>query len=127
MVGALTPAHGVVDFDLWRGRLLQTGSGKTHTMLGDIDHLGDRPSDNRGMTPRVFEYLFSRIHLVRVFVSVWDNQSVRNRFQLGRNVGEGWGSSGCGDQCGRLHFRECRDDTVAVGLCRRRNSVRTRT
>uniref|UniRef100_A0A7I4DZD3 Kinesin motor domain-containing protein n=1 Tax=Physcomitrium patens TaxID=3218 RepID=A0A7I4DZD3_PHYPA len=41
----------------------QTGSGKTHTMLGDIDHISDRPSDNRGMTPRVFEYLFSRIKL----------------------------------------------------------------
>jgi hypothetical protein len=46
--------------------LQQTGSGKTHTMLGDIDHLGDKPSDNRGMTPRVFEYLFSRIHLVYI-------------------------------------------------------------
>jgi hypothetical protein len=34
-------------------------------MLGDIEHLGDRPSENRGMTPRVFEYLFSRIKLVR--------------------------------------------------------------
>ncbi|KAG0556184.1 hypothetical protein KC19_11G032900 [Ceratodon purpureus] len=41
----------------------QTGSGKTHTMLGDIEHLGDRPSENRGMTPRVFEYLFSKIKL----------------------------------------------------------------
>ncbi|CAK9262890.1 unnamed protein product [Sphagnum jensenii] len=39
----------------------QTGSGKTHTMLGDIENLENKPSDNRGMTPRVFEYLFARI------------------------------------------------------------------
>ncbi|XP_024380241.1 uncharacterized protein [Physcomitrium patens] len=39
----------------------QTGSGKTYTMLGDIVDLEHRPSDNRGITPRVFEYLFSRI------------------------------------------------------------------
>ncbi|KAG0602290.1 hypothetical protein M758_10G004500 [Ceratodon purpureus] len=34
----------------------QTGSGKTHTMLGDVGDI-----ENRGMTPRVFEYLFARI------------------------------------------------------------------
>ncbi|CAK9869214.1 unnamed protein product [Sphagnum jensenii] len=39
----------------------QTGSGKTHTMLGDIDNLAYRPSEQRGMTPRIFEYMFSRI------------------------------------------------------------------
>ncbi|KAL6563702.1 hypothetical protein OROGR_002661 [Orobanche gracilis] len=39
----------------------QTGSGKTHTMLGDIDGGARRHSVNCGMTPRVFEYLFSRI------------------------------------------------------------------
>ncbi|XP_034901056.1 kinesin-like protein KIN-12E [Populus alba] len=39
----------------------QTGSGKTHTMLGDIEGGTRRHSDNCGMTPRVFEYLFSRI------------------------------------------------------------------
>ncbi|CAM6103443.1 unnamed protein product [Calypogeia fissa] len=39
----------------------QTGSGKTHTMLGDIENLDRSPSENRGMTPRVFEYLFARI------------------------------------------------------------------
>lgn len=37
----------------------QTGSGKTHTMLGDIEGV------NCGMTPRVFEYLFSRIQKER--------------------------------------------------------------
>ncbi|MCO5566578.1 hypothetical protein L7F22_020255 [Adiantum nelumboides] len=41
----------------------QTGSGKTHTMLGDIDELDQRPSDDRGMTPRIFEYLFGQISL----------------------------------------------------------------
>ncbi|XP_074343871.1 kinesin-like protein KIN-12D [Apium graveolens] len=39
----------------------QTGSGKTYTMLGDIDVLGVKPSPNRGMTPRIFEFLFARI------------------------------------------------------------------
>ncbi|XP_047340595.1 kinesin-like protein KIN-12D isoform X2 [Impatiens glandulifera] len=39
----------------------QTGSGKTHTMLGEIDELQVRPSPNRGMTPRTFEFLFARI------------------------------------------------------------------
>ncbi|KAK1358771.1 kinesin-like protein KIN-12D [Heracleum sosnowskyi] len=39
----------------------QTGSGKTFTMLGDIDELGVKPSPNRGMTPRIFEFLFARI------------------------------------------------------------------
>ncbi|PSR95444.1 Kinesin-like protein [Actinidia chinensis var. chinensis] len=39
----------------------QTGSGKTHTMLGDIDGGTGRHGVNCGMTPRVFEYLFSRI------------------------------------------------------------------
>ncbi|KAG6408884.1 hypothetical protein SASPL_131910 [Salvia splendens] len=39
----------------------QTGSGKTHTMLGEIDDLEVKPSTNRGMTPRIFEFLFARI------------------------------------------------------------------
>lgn len=39
----------------------QTGSGKTYTMLGDIDELEVKPSPNRGMTPRIFEFLFARI------------------------------------------------------------------
>ncbi|XP_077245216.1 P-loop containing nucleoside triphosphate hydrolases superfamily protein [Tasmannia lanceolata] len=39
----------------------QTGSGKTHTMLGDIEGGTRRHSVNCGMTPRVFECLFSRI------------------------------------------------------------------
>ncbi|KAL4200409.1 hypothetical protein AMTRI_Chr03g56360 [Amborella trichopoda] len=39
----------------------QTGSGKTHTMLGDIEGGTRRHSVNCGMTPRVFELLFSRI------------------------------------------------------------------
>ncbi|KAI3991317.1 hypothetical protein MKX01_034636 [Papaver californicum] len=39
----------------------QTGSGKTHTMMGDIDGGTRRHSVNCGMTPRVFEHLFTRI------------------------------------------------------------------
>ncbi|KAK9286730.1 hypothetical protein L1049_015133 [Liquidambar formosana] len=39
----------------------QTGSGKTYTMLGDIEELEIKPSPNRGMTPRIFEFLFARI------------------------------------------------------------------
>lgn len=39
----------------------QTGSGKTYTMLGEISDLEVRPSQERGMTPRIFEFLFARI------------------------------------------------------------------
>ncbi|XP_026456859.1 kinesin-like protein KIN-12D isoform X2 [Papaver somniferum] len=39
----------------------QTGSGKTHTMLGEIADLDVNPSAERGMTPRIFEFLFARI------------------------------------------------------------------
>ncbi|XP_020232795.1 kinesin-like protein KIN-12D isoform X2 [Cajanus cajan] len=39
----------------------QTGSGKTYTMLGDIEDLDVKPSTQRGMTPRIFEFLFARI------------------------------------------------------------------
>ncbi|XP_050363080.1 kinesin-like protein KIN-12D [Argentina anserina] len=41
----------------------QTGSGKTYTMLGEIDDLEDKPSPHRGMTPRIFEFLFARIQV----------------------------------------------------------------
>ena len=33
-------------------------------MLGDLVGLEHLPSKNRGMTPRVFEYLFSKIQMV---------------------------------------------------------------
>ncbi|GMH13425.1 hypothetical protein Nepgr_015266 [Nepenthes gracilis] len=39
----------------------QTGSGKTYTMLGEIEDLDFKPSPNRGMIPRIFEFLFARI------------------------------------------------------------------
>ncbi|PKA54315.1 Kinesin-like protein KIN12A [Apostasia shenzhenica] len=39
----------------------QTGTGKTYTMLGEINDLQIRPSTHRGMTPRIFEFLFARI------------------------------------------------------------------
>nr|AMS24239.1 kinesin 12-Ie protein [Marsilea vestita] len=41
----------------------QTGSGKTHTMLGDIEEIENMPNPNRGVTPRIFEYLFSKISM----------------------------------------------------------------
>jgi len=44
--------------------ILQTGSGKTYTMLGDIEDLDVMPSPHRGMTPRIFEFLFARIQAV---------------------------------------------------------------
>lgn len=44
--------------------VMQTGSGKTYTMLGEIDDLEDKPSPHRGMTPRIFEFLFARIQAV---------------------------------------------------------------
>ncbi|XP_072997764.1 kinesin-like protein KIN-12E isoform X6 [Typha latifolia] len=39
----------------------QTGSGKTYTMMGELRDLDNTPSNDRGMTPRIFEYLFTRI------------------------------------------------------------------
>lgn len=41
--------------------LLQTGSGKTYTMMGEIDKMDGKLNEDCGITPRVFEYLFSRI------------------------------------------------------------------
>lgn len=43
---------------------MQTGSGKTYTMLGEIEDLDVEPSPHRGMTPRIFEFLFARIQAV---------------------------------------------------------------
>ncbi|XP_021642903.2 kinesin-like protein KIN-12C isoform X2 [Hevea brasiliensis] len=39
----------------------QTGSGKTYTMMGEINQLEGNLSEDCGITPRMFEYLFSRI------------------------------------------------------------------
>ncbi|KAI4338588.1 hypothetical protein MLD38_023626 [Melastoma candidum] len=39
----------------------QTGSGKTYTMMGDISEVEERLSDDCGITPRIFEYIFTRI------------------------------------------------------------------
>ncbi|XP_070011903.1 kinesin-like protein KIN-12C [Nicotiana sylvestris] len=39
----------------------QTGSGKTYTMMGDIGEIGGKLSEQCGITPRIFEYLFTRI------------------------------------------------------------------
>lgn len=45
---------------------LQTGSGKTYTMMGDIYEVESQLSEDCGLTPRIFEYLFSRIRMVRM-------------------------------------------------------------
>jgi kinesin family protein 15 len=47
----------VVDF-------LQTGSGKTHTMMGEIKEAQGFLDEDSGITPRVFDYLFMRIKAV---------------------------------------------------------------
>ncbi|GER31460.1 phragmoplast orienting kinesin 1 [Striga asiatica] len=39
----------------------QTGSGKTYTMMGEIDKMDGKLHDDCGITPRIFEYLFTRI------------------------------------------------------------------
>lgn len=44
---------------------LQTGSGKTYTMMGEIKETEGYPSEDSGITPRVFDYLFMRIREVR--------------------------------------------------------------
>lgn len=53
---------------------VQTGSGKTHTMLGDIEGGTRRHSADCGMTPRVFEYMFSRIQKVQVNICISNEQ-----------------------------------------------------
>ncbi|KAK3007108.1 hypothetical protein RJ639_016177, partial [Escallonia herrerae] len=39
----------------------QTGSGKTYTMMGDIGEMDGELNEDCGITPRIFEYLFTRI------------------------------------------------------------------
>ncbi|KAL3505563.1 hypothetical protein ACH5RR_030945 [Cinchona calisaya] len=39
----------------------QTGSGKTYTMMGDISQIAGKLNEDCGITPRIFEYLFTRI------------------------------------------------------------------
>ncbi|XP_048555108.1 kinesin-like protein KIN-12E isoform X1 [Triticum urartu] len=39
----------------------QTGSGKTYTMMGELSKDGNELSNDSGLTPRIFEYLFARI------------------------------------------------------------------
>ncbi|XP_022760764.1 kinesin-like protein KIN-12C isoform X2 [Durio zibethinus] len=41
----------------------QTGSGKTYTMMGEIYEVEGQLSADCGITPRIFEYLFSRIRM----------------------------------------------------------------
>lgn len=44
--------------------LLQTGSGKTYTMMGEIYEMDRELNEDCGITPRIFEYLFTRIRAV---------------------------------------------------------------
>ncbi|XP_062108915.1 kinesin-like protein KIN-12C isoform X2 [Humulus lupulus] len=39
----------------------QTGSGKTYTMMGEISQIQENLNLDSGLTPRIFEYLFTRI------------------------------------------------------------------
>lgn len=48
-----------------QGVSVQTGSGKTYTMMGEIYEMEGMLSEDCGITPRIFEYLFSRIRAVR--------------------------------------------------------------
>ncbi|KAL0334807.1 UNVERIFIED_CONTAM: Kinesin-like protein KIN-12D [Sesamum radiatum] len=41
------------------------GQWEDFTMLGEIEELEVKPSPNRGMTPRIFEFLFARIRALR--------------------------------------------------------------
>lgn len=41
--------------------ICQTGSGKTHIVLGDIGVFNHQHNESCGMTPRLVEYLFVRI------------------------------------------------------------------
>ncbi|KAG6731459.1 hypothetical protein I3842_01G130000 [Carya illinoinensis] len=41
----------------------QTGSGKTYTMMGEIYEMEGRLNEDSGITPRIFEYLFTRIRV----------------------------------------------------------------
>ncbi|XWS14274.1 hypothetical protein CRYUN_Cryun36dG0108600 [Craigia yunnanensis] len=41
----------------------QTGSGKTYTMMGEIYEVESQLGEDCGITPRIFEYLFSRIRM----------------------------------------------------------------
>ncbi|KAL2464463.1 Phragmoplast orienting kinesin-1 [Forsythia ovata] len=41
--------------------LSQTGSGKTYTMMGEIYQMDGKLTEECGITPRIFEYLFARI------------------------------------------------------------------
>ncbi|KAI5010689.1 hypothetical protein ZWY2020_012826 [Hordeum vulgare] len=42
-------------------RSVETGSGKTHTMLGEISELGVKPGSECDMAPRIFQFLIARI------------------------------------------------------------------
>ncbi|KAL2331862.1 hypothetical protein Fmac_019443 [Flemingia macrophylla] len=61
LVDLFRPVNEMLLWSLKIFGFAQTGSGKTHTMLGDIEGGTRRHSVNCGMTPRIFEHLFTRI------------------------------------------------------------------
>jgi len=71
----------LVSFFCWScGWFLQTGSGKTYTMMGEIKETQGCLDEDSGITPRVFDYLFMRIkevwyleqcfHVNSMFISI---------------------------------------------------------
>ncbi|KAG6428260.1 hypothetical protein SASPL_112511 [Salvia splendens] len=61
----------------------QTGSGKTYTMMGDIDNMDGRLGEDCGITPRIFEYLFSRIRKVAKVMVVINVYMLREDLKKG--------------------------------------------
>lgn len=47
----------------------QTGSGKTYTMMGEINEVEGKLNEDCGITARIFEYLFARIRVVSTVTS----------------------------------------------------------
>ncbi|XWS08439.1 hypothetical protein CRYUN_Cryun40dG0002600 [Craigia yunnanensis] len=56
-------AYGQVSGVYFETFYLHTGSGKTYTMMGEIHEVEGQLNEDCGITPRVFEYLFSRIRM----------------------------------------------------------------
>lgn len=57
--------YNAIDFEVL-DVLLQTGSGKTYTMMGEICQMDGKLNEDCGITPRIFEYLFTRISEVNI-------------------------------------------------------------
>lgn len=57
--------YNALDFEVL-DVVLQTGSGKTYTMMGEICQMDGKLNEDCGITPRIFEYLFTRISQVNI-------------------------------------------------------------